>query len=179
MNGHSAALIAQGTNLLWYTSATGGPGSMIAPMPLTTTVDTTNYWVTRTLSCESPRAKISVIISPIVLVIGGNGTSLDATSGFANYQWFLSGSSVSSGTSSSYSPSQSGTYYVQVVYNGKTYTSNTVQFSLTIPLTVNVTSTPSAINPVCQGSAITVTAAATGGTGGPYTYKWNTTRWKC
>lgn len=59
-------LAATGSDLRWYTAATGGVPLPAAPVPITTKVDTSSYWVSQTLSttgCESPRAEIRVIIS--------------------------------------------------------------------------------------------------------------------
>jgi gliding motility-associated-like protein len=60
-------LSASGTNLLWYTTATGGTGSAIAPTPLTTATGTTSYYVSQSASggCESPRALINVTVNPV------------------------------------------------------------------------------------------------------------------
>ncbi|GAB3180766.1 Ig-like domain-containing protein [Telluribacter humicola] len=65
-------LAAQGDNLKWYTVATGGTASTTAPTPNTTKADSTSYFVTQTkavgttnLTCESPRAKITVVINPL------------------------------------------------------------------------------------------------------------------
>ena len=64
-----SALTATGTNLLWYTSATGGVGSATAPTPSASTPGTTSYWVTQTTSgCESDRAQIDVLINPVPTV---------------------------------------------------------------------------------------------------------------
>ncbi len=63
------ALTATGTNLMWYTSATGGVGSATAPIPRASTPGTTSYWVTQTISgCESDRAQIDVLINPVPTV---------------------------------------------------------------------------------------------------------------
>ncbi|MCW3122904.1 MAG: hypothetical protein JWQ38_2396, partial [Flavipsychrobacter sp.] len=62
---HNAAwpLTATGTNLLWYTAATGGLGNSSAPMPSTDNTDTTTWYVSQTVNgCESPRVPIVVII---------------------------------------------------------------------------------------------------------------------
>jgi len=59
------ALTATGTALKWYTAATGGAGVTTAPIPVTTAAGTKSYYVTQTLNgCESPRAKIDVIVNP-------------------------------------------------------------------------------------------------------------------
>ncbi|MCO6175412.1 T9SS type A sorting domain-containing protein, partial [Flavobacterium sp. NRK F10] len=54
-----------GTDLLWYTSATGGTGSTTAPTPSTATVGSTSYWVSSTNSngCESDRVEIVVTVN--------------------------------------------------------------------------------------------------------------------
>ena len=65
-NAVASQLTASGTNLLWYTVATGGVGSSTAPTPLTTTVGTTNYWVSQTTTCEGIRAQITVNVNPNV-----------------------------------------------------------------------------------------------------------------
>lgn len=63
-NATATALVAMGANLLWYTAASGGSGTTIAPVPVTTTVGTVNYYVTQTVGgCESPRVLIAVNIS--------------------------------------------------------------------------------------------------------------------
>lgn len=59
-------LTATGTNLLWYTSATGGTGSTTAPTPNTKNVGTVFYYVSQTTNgCEGPRAAIEVDVSDI------------------------------------------------------------------------------------------------------------------
>ncbi|MGV3589591.1 MAG: gliding motility-associated C-terminal domain-containing protein [Adhaeribacter sp.] len=60
----SLAAQATGTNLLWYTTATGGTGSATAPTPNTTQFGVQEYWVSQTVSgCTSARAKITVTIA--------------------------------------------------------------------------------------------------------------------
>lgn len=57
------ALTATGTNLLWYTTPTGGSASGAPPVPPTTTVGSTTYYVSQTIgTCEGPRAAIEVQI---------------------------------------------------------------------------------------------------------------------
>ena len=63
----AAQLTASGSNLKWYSAATGGSGSATAPTPATTTVGTTAYYVTQTNSsgCESEtRAQLNVTVNP-------------------------------------------------------------------------------------------------------------------
>ena len=61
-------LTANGTNLVWYNVATGGTALSGAPTPSTGSSGTTSYYVTQTVnSCESDRAKIDVIVNPVVV----------------------------------------------------------------------------------------------------------------
>src|SRR6202012_1174096 len=54
-------LTATGSNLQWYTAATGGVGSSTAPTPSTAAAGTTSYYVSQGQgSCESPRSLIVV-----------------------------------------------------------------------------------------------------------------------
>jgi extracellular elastinolytic metalloproteinase len=63
-NATATPLTATGTNLKWYTVATGGTGSATAPTPSTTTVGSTTYYVSQTTgTCESPRASIVVNVT--------------------------------------------------------------------------------------------------------------------
>ncbi|RFM36526.1 gliding motility-associated C-terminal domain-containing protein [Chitinophaga silvisoli] len=57
-----AALTATGTNLMWYTSATGGIGTATAPTPSTAVNGSTTYYVTQNTGCESERAALTVTI---------------------------------------------------------------------------------------------------------------------
>jgi hypothetical protein len=52
--------------LYWYTTASGGTGSKIAPLPSTATTGMTKYYVSAktNLGCESARDSINVIVSP-------------------------------------------------------------------------------------------------------------------
>jgi hypothetical protein len=56
---------ANGTGLLWYTTATGGTSSTTAPTPSTATVGSTSYWVSSTNAngCESERTEIVVTVN--------------------------------------------------------------------------------------------------------------------
>ena len=66
-NATATPLTATGTNLLWYTGATGGTGSPTAPTPSTTTPGSTIYYVSQTVGgCESPRALITVNVTGVV-----------------------------------------------------------------------------------------------------------------
>ncbi|MBC7557056.1 MAG: hypothetical protein H7195_08875, partial [Chryseobacterium sp.] len=63
-NSPPTALTATGTNLLWYTSATGGTGNTTAPVPNTSVSGTFSFYVSQNVNgCESPRSEIKVIIN--------------------------------------------------------------------------------------------------------------------
>ena len=60
----ASALTAQGQNLLWYSSATGGIGATTAPIPSTATIGNTVYYVSQTIQgCESDRSAIEVQVN--------------------------------------------------------------------------------------------------------------------
>jgi gliding motility-associated-like protein len=85
----AAPLRALGQNLRWYTDATTGTGSTIAPVPSTQSSGTTIYYVTQRLTglCESPRVALNVIVHPSPVanagsdkeVIEGNRVQLDGS----------------------------------------------------------------------------------------------------
>lgn len=59
----ASALTASGTNLKWYTDATGGTALSAAPTPLTSTAGATTYYVSQTSfepTCESARKPVVV-----------------------------------------------------------------------------------------------------------------------
>ncbi len=57
------ALTASGSNLLWYTSVTGGIGSSAAPVPGTDNIDTNYWYVSQSVNgCEGPRDTVKVIV---------------------------------------------------------------------------------------------------------------------
>lgn len=57
---------AVGSTLKWYTAATGGTGSLIAPTPSTTTVGSRNYYVSQTVSgVESARVLLAVVVNAL------------------------------------------------------------------------------------------------------------------
>ena len=63
------AVTATGS-LLWYTGAVGGAGNATTPTVNTAVSATTDYWVTQTAnSCESDRAKITVIVRKDIIAV--------------------------------------------------------------------------------------------------------------
>ena len=182
-NQTATALTATGTGLLWYTSASGGTGSTTAPVPNTSVVGSTTYYVSQTVGCESPRLAITVnvtaslaaptVTGTVSYCQGATATPLTATG--QNLKWYTS---ATGGTSSTTAPTPSTTtpgtttYYVS-------QSSGTCE-SPRASITVSVTAAPSAptvTSPVayCQGASATALTAtgtgllwytsATGGTG--------------
>ena len=167
-NTAASALTATGSNLLWYTVATGGTGNSTAPIPSTTTAGSTTYYVSQTpASCESPRASIIVTVtakpdapsvtSPVVYCVGNVATPLTATGN--NVLWY---STATGGTGSSVAPtpvtSIAGTtiYYVTQ--------SNNCGEGARAAITVNV-------NAAAPPSGLTTTDITTNSA----TIKWTTT----
>ena len=160
-NATAGPLTATGSNLLWYTVATGGTGTNNPPTPSTTSVGTTLYYVSQTtMGCESPRAVINVVVnaipaSPAVtspLTYCQNTTASPLTATGSGLLWYIN-STGGTGTSTAPTPSTiavgTTTYYVSQSANGCE--------SLRASIVVNVTAStpaPTVATPVnyCQGS---------------------------
>lgn len=180
-------LTASGTNLKWYTSATGGIGSTTAPTPSTANAGTTNYYVSQTdgSGCESDRAQISVVIiakpaKPIInspvnyCQFGPNIPALNVFVNGANITWYTT---PTGGTGSTTTPvintnvTGTTTFYVTQKVNGCE--------SIRGALVVNVIAKPqppvvsdtqicqfaSAGNLTATGTNLRWYTSATGGTG--------------
>ncbi len=183
-NAVATPLQATGTNLLWYTTATGGTGSPTAPTPSTATIGTTTYYVTQTIgSCESARLPIVVnvtantpaptVTSPVNYCQNATANQLTATG--ANLLWYTT---ATGGTGSPTAPTPSTTTIGSTSY----YVSQTQSCgeSPRAVIVVNVSAMPAApivTSPVtyCQNvAAVPLNATgtnllwyttATGGTG--------------
>jgi hypothetical protein len=184
--GTASTLSATGTNLLWYTVATGGTGSITAPTPSTATAGTSNFYVSQTiLGCESPRTLIttSVVATPVAPTVINpinycqNVPSVPLVATGTNLKWYTSSTG---GVGSSTAPTPSTTTLGTTTY----YVSQTTLVGACegprAAITVNVLSVspaPIVVSPVtyCQSAtAVALTAtgtnllwytAPTGGTG--------------
>ncbi len=182
-NATATALTATGTNLLWYTTATGGTGAATAPTPATTTVGSTTYYVSQTIGCESPRTAIVVTINALPAAPGvtstisycQNATATALTATGTNLLWYTT---ATGGTGSAVAPVPSTTvigstnYYVSQTSGG----CESPRASITVNITAT-TAAPAVTSPVsyCQNAtaaALTATGTnllwyttATGGTG--------------
>ena len=89
------ATATTGNTLKWYTALTGGIAST-APTPITSTVGTTNYYVSQAngFGCESPRALLNVFVkttsvapnvtTPVISCINAQSTLLSAIADAGN-----------------------------------------------------------------------------------------------
>jgi large repetitive protein len=180
----STALTAAGSNLLWFTAATGGTGSATAPTPSTTTAGSTIYYVSQTINgCESARAAITVTVNPtpatpivttpVVYCQNLISTALTATG--TDLLWYTapmgSTGSATAPVPSTATPGNTNYYVTQTLLGCES--PGTV-----ITITVNATpAAPAVVSPVtyCQNStanALTASGsnllwynASTGGTG--------------
>jgi nitrous oxide reductase accessory protein NosL len=178
----ASPLTATGTNLLWYTTPTGGTGSATAPTPSTASAGTTTYYVSQTVNnCEGPRASLVVTVntlpsapgtSPVTYCEGDTASALTATG--TNLLWYTV---PTGGTGSATAPTPSTasagttTYYVSQTVN------NCEGPRASLLVTVNALPSAPGTSPVtyCEGdtaSALTATGTnllwyttPTGGTG--------------
>lgn len=182
------ALTATGSNLLWYTAATGGTGSSTAPTPSTATPSTTFYYVTQnTNGCESmPRTAITVAIKVTSTAVTGFRYSKDTFClnsvtpptpfydlGFTTGGTFIStpaGLNINAATGDiNLSASTIGTYNITYTYNttgciNGNSSSTTITLNPDIPTELRF----SYNSPVCKNAAPvmpqTFSAFTTGGT---------------
>ena len=189
----ATSLTATGTNLKWYTAATGGTGSATAPTPSTATVGSTTYYVSQTTGvCEGPRAAIVVNITAgaAITVQPVDITSCSTTATFSvtatgtnlSYQWFLStdggttytpiaGATSATVVINNLTPAQTGYKYRVVVTAAGcgTVTSNSVSAHVgTAPVVVLTAAPTTAYNPAHNGGLFTTVSPASGN----YAYQW-------
>lgn len=126
LNAVAIPLTATGTNLSWYTVATGGTGNSNPPIPLTNAVGSTAYYVTQTGSngCSSLRAELVVTVndapqniplvsSPVHFCQGSIASPLTATGN--GLLWFsvpTGGTGLVSAPTPSTASASNTTYYV-------------------------------------------------------------------
>ncbi len=127
VNATSALLTATadaGNNLVWYTVATGGTGSVNTPTTITSVSGSTTYYVSQSNAggCESPRAAIIVNIiapptvanisaAPYTKLFPGLTTTISAATAPAagtTYLWYKNGIALTGQTGNSISVNMSG-----------------------------------------------------------------------
>jgi len=179
----ASRLTATGTALRWYTTATGGSGSITAPTPSTSSVGTQNYWVSQTVNgCESPRARITVsvgaaaaapqVVSPLNYCQGENAPLLTATG--TSLKWYTS-SSGGAGTTTAPRPNTTNSgnqsFWVSQTVNGCESPRANIQVTIRATPVPPVVTTPvlydlnAAATPlVASGTGLKWYSAAAGGT---------------
>jgi hypothetical protein len=136
------ATFTMGNSLLWYTQALGGVGSTTAPIPSSSVLGNTNYYVSQItpLGCEGPRSliQVNIVANPTVSIAAqgpttfcdGDSVKLVASaSSNVSYQWYNNGVLISNmANQSSMYVYSSGLYTAQVVNtNGCSAVSNSIQ----------------------------------------------------
>jgi len=105
-------IVANGSNLKWYTQAEVGTASTVTPSLETSSENSTTYWVSQTNAnnCESIRTKIVVNVTKIPLTVKAvdktkvfDGTVYGNNNYTITYSGFESGDNESNSTSGSYS----------------------------------------------------------------------------
>ncbi len=144
-------LTANGSGLLWYTTATGGTGSPTAPTPPAPLTAPITYYVSQTIgNCESPRIPVEVTVSapnfsidagaPLFMSLGtstqANLTLSGITSGqLSNILWTPpTGLDNPSSLNPTITPTADGTYTYDVTIT------NAIGCTATDQLVVNVSS---------------------------------------
>lgn len=98
-------LTASGQNLMWYSSPSGGVGSSIAPLPNTTNLGTSTFYVSQSLNgCESNRTTISYTVlakpdtpkvnNPFQFCVGQTNAFVSAQG--SQLKWYTSPTSTNS-----------------------------------------------------------------------------------
>jgi gliding motility-associated-like protein len=161
--------------LQWYTTSFGGTPNTTAPTPSTSTVGSTDYWVSQLSfgGCEGPRKKITVTVADPSTVdfsinddtqcIGGNVFTFTNNStnlsGGTVYSWnFGDGSPLVTTKDATHNYTVVGTYNVTLTVTNGTCSSNKI-----IP--VSVTPSPIAdftFTNTCLGNTIDFTNTTTG-----------------
>ncbi len=119
---------------LWYTQPNGGTsihsGNSYSLPNLSST--TTYYVETIVNTCTSSRKSVTVQVNtPQIPTITQNGSQLQSSTAMS-YQWFLNGTPIQGATAQTYTPSQSGSYTVQVTdMNGCSATSAPLNYTTT------------------------------------------------
>jgi hypothetical protein len=164
-NATATALTATGTDLLWYTTASGGTGSATAPTPVTTTAGTTTYYVSQTLlGCEGPRAIIDVVVNTTPSPTGAATQTFCATPAPTVANLTATGTGIQW-----YDAATGGTLLAntgtltngQVVYASQTVAGCESTTRTAVTVTLNDPQITASATTVCIGSPVTLTASTT------------------
>ncbi|MCF0061790.1 T9SS type A sorting domain-containing protein [Dyadobacter chenwenxiniae] len=159
-------LTATGTNLKWYSNASGGSPLASAPKPSTATAGTTSYYVSQTVGgCESERAEIVVTVSACTppakpgvanksYTIGDPEETLTATG--TNLKWYANatgGSPLASAPKPSTATAGTRSYFVSQTVGGCESARAEIVVSVSA-CTPPAKPTVSAIDPVCMYATV-------------------------
>ena len=180
----SATALA-GNTLSWYTVAVAGVASTDAPTPPTTTVGTTNYYVSQknTAGTEGPRAIIAVTINaapaaPIVSAINycqnAIAIPLTATTGSGNsLKWY---SVVTGGSGSTTAPTPSTATFGNTIYYVSQVNTNGCEGDRATLIVTVVAFSPAPVIVAAPGTQLTpgqtTTIAISNAPGAGVTYTW-------
>lgn len=189
-NAPAPALNASGSNLLWYTAASGGTGSSTPPVPSTAALGSSTWYVSQTnlSGCESPRAALAVTINanPAItqgalshpttcggtqgsIAIGGMSPSTAYTLNYTKNGSPFS-ASITSDASGNYliSGLGAGIYNAIKVTNSNNCSSNNLGPDTLKNPPLPATPAPGVNGPICETQTLNLTTAAVGGG----TYAW-------
>lgn len=173
----ATALVATGTSLKWYTAASGGTASTIAPTPSTTTPGIFTYYVTQSnaFGCEnSPRTPINVIVNPKPVAV----TVTPATSA----TFCIGDSVILNGSSSVFTNFGNTPFFNAPAATGTVYTCDCPNGFAAVGYEGRTGSWMDRFNLICKGinrlgvlgstTATTITNGSSGGGGynGPYLF---------
>lgn len=167
---------APGATYLWYTAATGGAGSTTAPLPPTTAIGSTTYYVSQVTGpgCESPRTAIVVNVvatpvaptatSPVTYCQNATAVALTATAATGSTLVWYTVATGGTGSATAPIPSTatvgSTTYYVSQTANG--CEGPRTPITVTINITPAAPTAPSPVNYCQNAAAVPLTATGTG-----------------
>ena len=172
----AVALTATGSNLLWYNASTGGTGSTTAPIPSTSLVGSTIFYVSQTGQCESARTAVTVnvattpaaptVTSPIAYCQGSTAPALNATG--TNLLWYANATGGLSGTAApipTTTTAGSTTYYVSQTVGS--CEGQRAAITVNVSAAPSITSQPQDITSCSTSATFTVSAISTN-----LTYQW-------
>lgn len=170
-----------GTNLKWYTTASGGVALPAAPTPSTLNIGDTEYYVSQTVNgCEGARALLTVhvlapplapAVSPIAAVCAGTTVNLIdyVTPAGANFKWYTTPTGgVGSASPISIVTSADGlfTFYVSQVIGSCESPLSPISFVVNeIPAAPIIAAAPHYCVGTPAGSIASLTALVSGTTG--------------
>lgn len=123
-----------GTNFIWYdiNGIEIIPNNLFScnncPNPFVNPSTTTSYIVESNLSnsCTNRDTITVIVLTALTPIVTQVGFSLEATSGYNSYQWYLNNVAIQNETNSTITPALMGNYYVIVVDNNGCQTQSAV-----------------------------------------------------